>query len=111
MNTGTLCGVWKDDWGKRVCHIAEHEEHGYSVREAHELKAASRIMIWHGETVQDLFDFILKGRFGGDDFRIVLRAPWGKNKAMREWFGRIDQGGTRIAWEGRRGTSFWHKIG
>lgn len=96
--TATLCGAWKSPSAKgdRVCYITGDDAGGgYSVREAHELKAdpSSRI-----------------GRFRGDDSRIVLRAPWGKNKAIREWFGTVDQGGTRIVWEGRRGTSFWHKI-
>jgi hypothetical protein len=95
--TATLCGAWKSPSasGDRVCYIAA-TGCGYSVREAHELKADASSRI---------------GMFSGDDSRIVLRAPWGKNKTMREWFGTVDQSGTRIVWEGRRGTSFWHKIG
>lgn len=45
-----------------------------------------------------------------DPANVILDAPWGKNGETRTWRGKIENGGTRIRWEGRRGESFWHKI-
>tara|TARA_Y100000389_G_scaffold200545_1_gene241209 strand:+ start:750 stop:1472 length:723 start_codon:yes stop_codon:yes gene_type:complete len=41
--------------------------------------------------------------------KVTLRAPWGKNGALRTWEGEICDNQTKIKWTGRRGTSFWYK--
>lgn len=43
--------------------------------------------------------------------KITLTAPWGKNKTLRKWEGEICDNQTKIKWKGRKGTSFWYKIG
>jgi hypothetical protein len=91
-----LLGHWEDSMGGRRCTIKQ------------DYSEESKTCI-----VEEQDSNRKDGKIGvdyEDPANVLLEAPWGKNGVIRKWWGRIENNGTRIRWEGRRGESFWHKI-
>lgn len=91
-----LLGHWEDSMGGRRCTIKQ------------DYSEESKTCI-----VEEQDSNVKNGKIGvdyEDPANVLLEAPWGKNGDKRTWWGRIENNGTRIRWEGRRGESFWHKI-
>lgn len=92
----SLLGVWEDSMGGRRCTIKlddSDESKTCVVEEENSKKVNGKIGVDYEEPNN-----------------VILDAPWGKNGEIRTWRGKIENGGTLIRWNGRRGESFWYKI-
>jgi len=60
-------------------------------------------------TLRDTETRVSEGEIGLDfenPNNLILRAPWGKDKSILYWVGKMGDGGTTIVWNGK---SKWYK--
>lgn len=90
--TPSLTGTWVDDIGAREVNIKKSNGGTYSIYN----KKTSKEEGYVGCDYDNLDN-------------ITLRTKWGKKQTNRTWRGEVQDGGTTIVWQGRRGTSRWYK--
>lgn len=90
-----LTGKWVDEFRGRCAEIVKTDSKGALRRHLYHLRE-------EGETKSSV-DFNL------EDWKVTLKAPWGKNGEMRVWNGRVLDDRKTIEWQGRCGKSHWFR--
>ena len=92
-----LSGKWEDAIGMKRCEfITSYKNNGYIVVEDRKIK----------EKGKALLTFI----YNNNGEKVILTAPWGEKGKKRAWEGTVKDNGTKIVWNGWRGTQTWYKI-
>jgi len=92
-----LAGIWEDEIGMKRCNFTPSVKHcGYIVTEDRKTK--------------DKRKSILTFTHCNEDDRVILSAPWGEKGKLRAWEAIVKNNGTKIEWNGWRGTQTWFKV-